>query len=40
MSFRLTYTPGFYLDLERLTDFLIERDPHLAEPQSSPFRRP
>jgi plasmid stabilization system protein ParE len=31
MSFRLKYSPEFYEDLDRLTDFLIDRDPDLAE---------
>ncbi|MBY5738908.1 type II toxin-antitoxin system RelE/ParE family toxin [Rhizobium leguminosarum] len=31
MSFELKYTPTFYEDLDRLADFLIERDPDLAE---------
>ncbi|NYT33025.1 type II toxin-antitoxin system RelE/ParE family toxin [Rhizobium sp. WYCCWR 11128] len=31
MIFELTYTQTFYEDLDRLTDFLIERDVDLAE---------
>ncbi|NNU67049.1 type II toxin-antitoxin system RelE/ParE family toxin [Rhizobium sp. WYCCWR 11152] len=31
MIFELTYTQTFYEDLDRLADFLIERDPDLAE---------
>ncbi|AHF83013.1 plasmid stabilization protein [Rhizobium leguminosarum bv. trifolii WSM1689] len=31
MSFELKYTPTFYEDLDRFADFLIERDPDLAE---------
>jgi plasmid stabilization system protein ParE len=31
MTFELKYTQTFYEDLDRLADFLIERDPDLAE---------
>lgn len=31
MTFELKYTQTFYEDLDRLSDFLIERDPDLAE---------
>ena len=31
MTFELRYTQTFYEDLDRLSDFLIERDPELAE---------
>jgi plasmid stabilization system protein ParE len=31
MSFRLLYTPDFYEDLDRIAEFLIIRDPGLAE---------
>lgn len=31
MTFTLKYTPTFYDDLDRLSDFLIDRDPDLAE---------
>lgn len=31
MTFELKYTQAFYQDLDRLSDFLIERDPDLAE---------
>ncbi|ANL64889.1 toxin-antitoxin system toxin RelE/ParE family protein [Rhizobium phaseoli] len=31
MTFELKYTKTFYEDLDRLADFLIERDPDLAE---------
>ncbi len=31
MTFRLVYTAGFFEDLDRLTEFLLERDPDLAE---------
>ncbi|MBY5672019.1 type II toxin-antitoxin system RelE/ParE family toxin [Rhizobium leguminosarum] len=31
MTFELKYTQTFYEDLGRLADFLIERDPDLAE---------
>ncbi|MCW1410603.1 type II toxin-antitoxin system RelE/ParE family toxin [Rhizobium sp. 1AS11] len=31
MTFALKYTQTFYEDLDRLADFLIERDPDLAE---------
>jgi plasmid stabilization system protein ParE len=31
MTFRIRYSQDFYEDLDRITDFLIERDPDLAE---------
>ncbi|MGI2033331.1 type II toxin-antitoxin system RelE/ParE family toxin [Rhizobium panacihumi] len=31
MTFRLRYTAEFYEDLDRITDFLIDHDPDLAE---------
>ncbi|ARM87453.1 toxin-antitoxin system toxin RelE/ParE family protein [Rhizobium sp. CIAT894] len=31
MTFELRYTQTFYEDLDRLSDFLIERNPDLAE---------
>lgn len=31
MTFELKYTQTFYEDLDRLSDFLIDRDPDLAE---------
>lgn len=31
MTFELKYTQSFYDDLDRLADFLIERDPDLVE---------
>ncbi|MGM4908674.1 type II toxin-antitoxin system RelE/ParE family toxin [Rhizobium sp. 768_B6_N1_8] len=31
MTFELKYTQTFYEDLDRLADFLIDRDPDLAE---------
>lgn len=31
MTFRLKFTSDFYEDLDRITDFLIERDADLAE---------
>ncbi|MGF9564380.1 type II toxin-antitoxin system RelE/ParE family toxin [Neorhizobium sp. JUb45] len=31
MTFRLKYTADFYEDLDRITEFLIEHDPDLAE---------
>ena len=31
MTFRLRYTTEFYEDLDRITDFLIDYDPDLAE---------
>lgn len=37
MTFELRYTQTFYEDLDRLSDFLIERDP--ANVPSTPFRR-
>jgi plasmid stabilization system protein ParE len=31
MTFKLIYTPAFYKDLDRLAEFLLERDPAQAE---------
>ncbi|RUL99707.1 type II toxin-antitoxin system RelE/ParE family toxin [Rhizobium chutanense] len=39
MTFELKYTQTFYEDLDRLADFLIERDPDLAERALNAIRK-
>ncbi|MBA9034145.1 hypothetical protein HNR29_004708 [Rhizobium leguminosarum] len=39
MTFELKYTQTFYEDLDRLADFLIERDPIWRNVPSTPSKK-